>query len=156
MEEPIGKKLLVVNLKPYHYLKGRNGYTPHFIELTIIECKHNVPGNVTYRTEGHHGWVAKGSDDFTYGFNYPLFNETHIDTHWHRFDTPLGDDYNWYDVTEYQCPAEPVWLSLYPFLNYCSSHQQLYYSQDNCWKCKFHVSLHKEMNLKQHKWIGWY
>lgn len=118
------------------------------------------------------GYIAKGSDGYLYGFNYPDINQGFGNTPWVRYISDKGfanlseeekdeiiEDYIWQDITHYQCPAEAKFVEPLDFISYCEFHQHHYYIRKGCSRCK--LSNGKKlnsvtMNMKEHAWEGWY
>ena len=170
MKLTIGSKHCVTNVAPYNLYTGHNkDKIPTFIEVEILEEKESK-GEFTDKP--NIGYLCKGSDGYTYGFNYPRYNEGYGNTCFHRY-LPDGEfkalsskeanelikDYLWVDVTHYQCPAEPTFLKDYPYLGYCELHQHIFRNDDGCWRCEHDIQLEGpevKMNMEEHRWVGWY
>lgn len=169
----IGDKFILVNKAPYHFFTGHNTKNiPQFIEVEVIEQKENVPGEFTNKKEGNTGFIAKGSDGYFYGYNYPRYNEGFGNTIWTRhcsddaFDKlseeekdKMVKDYLWTDVTLFQCPALPAFANNFSIkILFCEKHQNLYYENTKCFYCEHIPNAKKEvtLNINEHKWLGWY
>lgn len=168
----IGQKFILVNIPPWNYFTGHNTKDePKFIEIEISEIKENVPGEFSGKIQGN-GYIAKGSDGYNYAYNYPTYSEGFGGTSWVRYmkddefkqlDRKTKDelikDYMWHDVVNYQCPALPKFVNDFSIeIKFCEEHQKLYYIYNSCFYCalKFTPDNRVIMNMKEHKWLGWY
>lgn len=163
-----GDKFILINHPPYVF-GIKNGNEVKTIIVEIIEERNDAKGEFT-GNEGK-GYLAKGSDGYTYGYNYPHINEGFSDGVWTRYipdeeflklspedKEKLVEDYLWHDFTKYQCPAKAVFAINEDFVDYCEAHQQYFYNRKGCFYCK-HMPEHRPkiiMNMEEHNWKGWY
>jgi len=169
MKLEMGNKYLVVNVAPYNPYTGHSKVEPKFLELTVFEERTDANGEFT--GEVGTGYLARGSDGKIYGLNYPTVNEGYGDTSWRRYCTDKDFlaltegqkeqfiiDLYWRDVTYYQCPAEPDFVKGHDYLAFCNVHQILHYKRDSCFYCQIKPEMRRkvEMNMNEHKWVGWY
>lgn len=167
MKFEIGSKLVLVNRTPYGFF-GHNEKPVKFITVEIIELRNTGTCEYTGKAIEALCALAKGSDDYLYGYNWKTVGGGFSDTPWVRY-IPNEDfqtlsefekdifvkDYIWHDVTGWQCPPVPKLVEMYPFLHYCDKHQQLYYTE--CDYCGLNLSKREiELNQEEHSWVGWY
>jgi hypothetical protein len=169
MKLKIGQKVVVINEIPYSHLIGHNKKPTRFIEIEVIEEKKNVPGEFDGK-EIHTGYLGKGSDNYMYGYNYPTANQGGGNTAWVRHCSDeewyklsknekdeMVKDYLWSDITHYQCPAEATFCKNKDYIQYCEKHQQHYYTDEGCFRCKYNLKSPKvHMNMEEHNWPGWF
>lgn len=171
MEKKIGQKFILTSHAPYGIFGHNTKFFPKFIEVEITEIKKDIPGEFSGNPQGD-GYLAKGSDGYFYGYNYPRFNEGYRETIWTRYCSnsefkkltekekkEMAKDYIWCDITLYQCPALPTFVANFNVkLLFCEKHQHLYYEYEECFYCRHAPDYEREvvMNLKEHKWLGWY
>lgn len=177
MKLMVGHKLILTNITPYGVF-GHNETPPKFISIEIVEINLPNKGEFT-NTEGSDGVLAKGSDGYMYGKNYPTRNEGRGDSSWARHCSDsdfeklseedkdsMVEDLVWFDVAEYQCPSLPKFVEAFPdvSLRFCETHQKLYYEPGECFYCKYitnpgGVVFHQgrvTMTPEKHSWVGWY
>lgn len=163
----IGDKRLVVNIAPYHHFTGHNDTPVKFVELEVVE---ECVGKGEHTGDEGEGFLAKGSDGYMYGYNYPHVNEGHGSTVWMRHmpddeflalseqeKSALVEDLMWPDMTMFQCPAEAVVARDKDYIEYCETHQHHFYTAKGCSHCKFNLKTPEvKMNMEEYAWIGWY
>lgn len=69
----------------------------------------------------------------------------------------LFGDHVWYDLVDWQCPAEAKPVKDEDHVAYCENHQKHFYLRKDCFGCKHNRKAPKlEMNMDEHAWAGWY
>jgi len=175
MNTKIGTKRLIVNVPPYSMFKHNNTRRPKFVEIEIIEIFKDVPGEFSGNPHGE-GYLAKGSDGYTYAQNYPRYCESQTSdgkSNWRRYVSDkefvtlteeakelfFSEYMFWTDVCSFQCPAAPKFLEQYEYINWCETHQNLFYiDSGGCFYCKHNITRfpNVRMNMTEHRWFGWY
>lgn len=163
----IGDKHMLINRPPYSPL-GHTEQEATFITIRITEERESKP--CPYSGDTLQGYIAKGSDGYTYAYNYPAPNMGFGSTPWKRWmsdeefsalpkaeQDALIDDHVWYDLTGWQCPAEAEPAKKEDFVAYCETHQEHFYIRRGCFGCKHNLKPPKiKMDLDDHAWAGWY
>jgi len=164
----IGDQFLLVAPAPYTMFGGHEEDPGSFITVTVTE---ELDSEGEFTGEKGKGYLAKGSDGYNYGYNYPRVNEGYGTTPWCRYmpdkeflalstedKDKLVAEYLWSDVTKFQCPKECFESQKLDFISFCETHQKHYYVRKGCFYCK-HIPDHKNqvvMNEDDHSWKGWY
>lgn len=165
----IGQKFLIINEVPYNAFSGHSRDPTKYVILEVISAHDDAEGE--FNGEVGTGYIAKGSDGYFYGYNYPFINQGLGTTPWTRYisdedfvklsekeKNDIVEDYIWNDIVHYQCPAEAKFAKPLDFISYCDVHQHHYYVENGCKYCThFKEFRHKvTMNMKEHAWQGWY
>jgi hypothetical protein len=175
----IGDKFIVTTERPYSYILGHNTTRyPEFILLEVIEERNDSKGE--FSGEIGTGYIAKGSDNNLWSYNYPRANEGYGDTPWVKYitnedfvnlseeeKTKFVDNYMASDVTQFQAPPTPIIVTQFKELKYCEVHQRLY-DDRGCFYCKYDFPAIKDecktnsdkvdmtINKEKYQWLGWY
>ena len=169
----MGDRFILTNTPPYSmwYKDYHNKKKPKFIWIEIKEVSFDVPGEFSGEPVGN-GFLAVGSDGFHYEYNYKKYYQGLGERGWNRWmedeefsalsekeQDAVADDMYWYDITHYQCPQIPNILdrfNKFVSVNFCEKHQKLYYDSKECFYCKYELNERKNLNAKEHSWIGWF
>lgn len=164
----IGDQHILVNTAPYIYGQHNDIIAKH-ITIEIVEEHHDAKGEFTGK-EGT-GYLAKGSDGYMYGYNYPHINEGFSSGVWVRHmpdeefnnlsrdeKDKLVEDFLWHDVEKYQCPEKASFAVGKDFIDFCPDHQKHFYVRTGCIWCKNMPEYRPDiiMNMDDYNWAGWY
>jgi hypothetical protein len=164
----LNDKLLLIK-RPPHLFGIKNENEVKSITIEIVEKRDDAKGEFSGKTVT--GYIAKGSDGYLYGYNYPEIHEGFGGGLWVRYTSNeeflelsteeqerFIEDYLWHDVTKFQFPAQATFAVNEDFIDYCEKHQRHFYTRKGCFYCHFMPDKQPEtiMNMKEHKWKSWY
>src|SRR6056297_3322271 len=121
----INDKFVLVSTAPYHHFTGVNETRIKFIEVIIVKRIENIPYEFDPNEFGT-GYLAKGSDGYMYGYDYPRYGGS-----WTRYipDDKFDllpeeekdifiEDLIWNDITIYQCPKKAAFCENLDYIEY--------------------------------------
>lgn len=165
----IGDKRIVTNEPPYGMFGINSVGSVKFITIEVIEEKE---GKGEFSGKTCVGFLGKGSDGRLYGYNYPTMNESFNNTIWIPYISEENfkklsidekdafvKDYHWFDVTTYQVPKAPKFIVDFDILEFCQTHQHLFYKNDGCWRCNHNLKMDPDKVIKdqpEYRWQGWF